>query len=138
MRLGVRWQGYFGDKWSANAEYSHIFEQNKVSSSTIAIKPAYRDDNGELILGDNDRPMYYYHPENPLTMQARTITENVTKGYNLLNLGLDYHNHWGNLDYTLSLRANNVLDEKVYIHNSFLPFVPQMGRNFSLSATVKF
>ena len=138
MRLGVRWQGYFGDKWSANAEYSHVFEQNKVSSSTIAIKPAYRDDNGELILDDNDRPIYYYHPENPLTMQARTITENVTKGYNLLNLGLDYHNHWGNLDYTLSLRANNVLDEKVYIHNSFLPFVSQMGRNFSLSANFKF
>ncbi|WP_172462007.1 TonB-dependent receptor [Moraxella caprae] len=53
-------------------------------------------------------------------------------------MALDHHNHWGNLDYTLSLRANNVLDEKVYIHNSFLPFVPQMGRNFSLSATVKF
>ncbi|OBX63314.1 TonB-dependent receptor [Moraxella lacunata] len=125
MRLGVRWQGYFGDKWSANAEYSHVFEQDKISTSTIAIKPDYGK-------------MSYNNSENPLTMQARTITENVTKGYNLLNLGLDYHNHWGNLDYTLSLRANNVLDEKVYIHNSFLPFVPQMGRNFSLSATVKF
>lgn len=138
MRFGVRWQGYFSDRWSANAEYSHIFTQNKVSSSTIAIKPAYTDQNGELISDDDGRPMYYYHPDNPLTMQPRVITENVTKGYHLLNLGVDYQNQLGNFDYTLSLRANNLLDEKAYVHNSFLPYVPQMGRNFSLALNVKF
>lgn len=96
-RLGLRWQGDLSANWSADAEYMHVFGQNRISK-----------------------------------------LESATASYDMLNLGLGYHNHWGNVDYTLSLRANNVLDEKVYIHNSFLPFVPQMGRNFSLSANFKF
>lgn len=66
------------------------------------------------------------------------IQEDATKGYNLLNMGLDYHNYFKGLQYTVSLNANNLLNEKVYIHNSFLPFVPQQGRNFSLALTTKF
>ncbi|MDO4224257.1 MAG: TonB-dependent receptor [Acinetobacter sp.] len=64
--------------------------------------------------------------------------EERTKGYNLLNLGVDYRKTFGNVNYTFSLNANNVLNEKVYIHNSFLPFVPQMGRNFVFAVNAKF
>ncbi|OAV01823.1 MULTISPECIES: TonB-dependent receptor [Moraxella] len=66
------------------------------------------------------------------------MVENKTTGYNLLNLGVDYNNVYKNMDYMLSLRANNLLDEQIYVHNSFLPFVLQMGRNVTLGLTTKF
>lgn len=137
-RLGLRWQGYFGDNWSANAEFSHVFSQNKVTTSTIAIKPEFRRPEGcERI--DSDCVVSEYGSENnPLTMQPRYVVENKTAGYNLLNLGVDYNNVYKNVDYTLSLRANNLLNEQIYVHNSFLPFVPQMGRNVTLGLTTKF
>ena len=28
-------KGYFGDHWSANAEFNHVFAQNKVATSTV-------------------------------------------------------------------------------------------------------
>ncbi|OOH88425.1 hypothetical protein BMT54_08760 [Pasteurellaceae bacterium 15-036681] len=64
--------------------------------------------------------------------------ESVTKGYNLLNAGVSYENKWKELNYTLSLTANNLLNESVYIHSSFHPFVPQIGRNFILGLDIKF
>ena len=127
-RLGFRYNNYLTDKLSVNMDYSHMFEQNKVTTSTIAIKPLEYDEDGTKRQYDN----------NSLLMQPRMITENKTEGYNLLNLGADYASAYGNFDYTLSLRANNLLDEKIYIHNSFLPYVPQMGRNFTLGLNVKF
>ncbi|VEI45010.1 iron-regulated outer membrane protein [Actinobacillus equuli] len=73
---------------------------------------------------------------NNLPMVARKVTENKTQGYNLLNLGIDYNRIIKNVDYTFSLRANNVLNEQIYIHNSFLPYVPQIGRNFTFAVNV--
>ncbi|PNK59829.1 TonB-dependent receptor [Psychrobacter sp. FDAARGOS_221] len=127
-RLGFRYDNYITDNLSLNVDYTHVFEQNKVTTSTIAIKPIEYTENGEKKQYNN----------NSLLMQPRYVTENKTAGYNLLNLGADYESSYGNFDYTLSLRANNILDEKIYIHNSFLPYVPQMGRNFTLGLNVKF
>ena len=64
--------------------------------------------------------------------------EGITKGNNLLNMGIDYKNFLGNADYSIFFKANNLLDEKVYAHETFLPYIPQMGRNFSLGINVKF
>lgn len=136
--LGIRWQGYFGDHWSANAEFNHVFAQNKVATSTVAIKPQFKQPEGCQRHESHCRISDYGSDNNPLMMQPRYITENKTAGYNLLNVGLDYNNAYRNVDYTLSIRANNLLNEQIYIHNSFLPFVPQMGRNLTLGLTAKF
>lgn len=61
-----------------------------------------------------------------------------TKGHHLLNLGLTYQNYKNDLDYSVFFNANNLLDEKVYAHESHLSYIPQMGRNFSLGVNVKF
>jgi iron complex outermembrane receptor protein len=126
--LGFRYNNDLTDKLSVNMDYTHVFEQNKVATSTIAIKPIERTEDGQEKQYNN----------NSLLMQPRLVTENKTEGYNLLNLGADYESSYGNFDYTLSLRVNNLLDEKMYIHNSFLPYVPQMGRNFTLGLNVRF
>lgn len=96
----------------------------------IAIKPSTQDEHGNKL--------HYHHGDNKLAMYPRHITEEKTRGYHLLNVGMDYENVIGNYDYTLSLRANNLLNQKVYIHNSFLPHVPQMGHNVVMSLAVKF
>ncbi|MDO4441438.1 MAG: TonB-dependent receptor [Moraxella sp.] len=64
--------------------------------------------------------------------------ENATNGHHLLNLGLTYQGSRGDVDYSVFFKANNLLDQKVYAHETFLPYIPQMGRNFSIGATVKF
>lgn len=138
-RLGFRYKGAFGDHWSVNMDLSRVFKQNRVSTSTIVLKPAqYVPEGCDPSDKENCQRLDYYNPNNPLTLQARHVTEDVTKGYTVLDLGVDYDNIWKNVDYTLSLRANNLLNEKIYIHNSFLPYVPQMGRNVTLGLTVKF
>lgn len=67
-----------------------------------------------------------------------SLREDPTEGYHLLNLGAQYHNHFKGIKYTLALNANNVLNQKVYIHTSFLPYVPQIGRNFSIGLNAEF
>ncbi|WGE57580.1 TonB-dependent receptor [Actinobacillus equuli] len=136
VRLGFRWQGYFDQNWSANLEYIHVFTQKRVSTSTIAIKPRLHTPKG-CTRDDSDCEIKNY-VNNNLPMVARKVTENKTQGYNLLNLGIDYNRIIKNVDYTFSLRANNVLNEQIYIHNSFLPYVPQIGRNFTFAVNVKF
>lgn len=96
-RLGVRWQGELANNWTADAEYTKVFAQNRTSK-----------------------------------------LESPTAGYNMLNVGVGYHNTLGGVEYDVSLRANNLLNEQTYIHNSFLPYVPQMGRNYSVALTTKF
>ncbi|MDO4223717.1 MAG: TonB-dependent receptor [Acinetobacter sp.] len=146
-RLGFRYQGEFGSNWSANVEYSHVFPQNRIAVSTIPIRPSvYRNDDGEYCpyndayecTDEGYKKLAYGHENNDKKIYARHVYEERTKGYNLLNLGVDYRKTFGNMDYTFSLNANNVLNEKVYIHNSFLPFVPQMGRNFVFAVNAKF
>lgn len=119
-RIGVRVNGEYGN-FSPSLEYIHVSTQNRTSNSVSAKYssecPHHNDENRLC-------PIY--------------VNEDVTAGYHLLNLGLDYHRHIGRMDTTWSIRANNLLNEKVYIHNSFLPFVPQQGRNISLSVSTKF
>lgn len=115
MRLGFRWQGKFLNNIDAHLEYTKVFTQNDTSLAAIVRIPA-----------DSER------------LTVRQVPEDATKGYQLLNVGVDYHQTLGKTDYTLSLRANNLLNEKIYVHNSFLPYVPQMGRNVSLALTWQF
>ncbi len=120
-RIGMRINGEYGN-FSPSLEFIRVFDQNRTSNSVAA---KYNSECTHHQYG-NERlcPIF--------------IQEDATKGYNLLNMGLDYHNYFKGLQYTVSLNANNLLNEKVYIHNSFLPFVPQQGRNFSLALTTKF
>lgn len=64
--------------------------------------------------------------------------ENKTAGYRLLNVGLNYSDRIAQMDYALFVQANNLLNQKVYSHTSFLPFVPQMGRNITLGVNFSF
>jgi tonB-dependent receptor len=66
------------------------------------------------------------------------VPEDSTRGYHLVNAGIRYKNRIGKADYTLSLDGNNLLNQKIYIHNSYLPYVPQMWRNFIFAVNVKF
>lgn len=58
--------------------------------------------------------------------------EQETAGYNMVNLGVSYAGQYaqGN-DYRIYAQANNLLDEQVYSHASFLANIPQVGRNFT-------
>ena len=97
-RLGTRINADFDDHWSGSAEYSHVFNQDKLASF-----------------------------------------EQETQGYNMVNVGFAYK-------YPLSdkqqakvfFNANNLLDENVYEHSSFLANIPQMGRNFVVGVDYQF
>lgn len=71
-------------------------------------------------------------------LYAVPVPEDSTRGYHLVNAGIRYKNRIGKADYTLSLDGNNLLNQKIYIHNSYLPYVPQMGCNFIFAVNVKF
>ncbi|AKG07204.1 iron-regulated outer membrane protein [Moraxella bovoculi] len=119
-RIGVRMNGNYGN-FSPSLEYIRVSAQNRTSNSVSAkynSECPYHNDENRLC------PIY--------------INEDATNGYHLLNIGLDYHRNIGNSDTTWSIRLNNALNEKIYVHNSFLPFVPQQGRNISLSVSTKF
>lgn len=64
--------------------------------------------------------------------------ERPTKGHTMLNIGLNYRQNWANVDYEIFLKANNLLNDKVYQHTSSLSYIPQMGRNFALGFNLKF
>ncbi|QGM80062.1 TonB-dependent receptor [Otariodibacter oris] len=118
-RLGLRLNSEFNEHWSAFAEYAHVFKQEKVSVSV-----------------SSKRKSRLYNDDPPL--EPVYVRESKTAGYNLVNLGVDYTNKWNDLNYTVSVNANNLLNETIYIHTSYLPFVPQMGRNFVLGLHVDF
>ncbi len=59
--------------------------------------------------------------------------EDETQGYNMVNLGLSYAGQMKERnDYRVYFKANNLLDDQVYSHASFLSNIPQVGRNFSI------
>lgn len=120
-RLGFRLNGDYGN-FSTMLEYTRMFAQNRVSHS-VATKY------------DSECPHHEYGRSRLCPIH---IYEDITDGYHLLNVGVDYHRVIGQTDTTWSLRGNNLLNEKVYVHNSFLPFVPQQGRNVSLAVNMKF
>lgn len=64
--------------------------------------------------------------------------EKPSPKHDMLNLTINYNNLYQNSDYQIFFKANNLLNQKVYAHETFLPYIPQMGRNFSLGVNVKF
>ncbi|OAL75813.1 TonB-dependent receptor [Acinetobacter sp. SFB] len=72
----------------------------------------------------------YYHVFN---QDEITSYEQESAAYNMLNLGVSYAGQYAkNNDYRVYFKANNLLDEQVYSHASFLSNIPQVGRNFSV------
>ena len=57
----------------------------------------------------------------------------------MLNLGIAYTGQYKVAqEYRVFFNANNLLDQQVYQHASFLPQIPQMGRNFVMGVDFKF
>ena len=72
----------------------------------------------------------YYH-----VFQQEKIAsyEQETDGYNMVNVGVSYTGQYAkNNDYRVYFKANNLLDDQVYSHASFLSNIPQVGRNFTV------
>lgn len=78
----------------------------------------------------------YYHVFNQEQFAAY---EAETQGYNMVNLGLSYAGQYaqGN-NYRVYFNANNLLDDQVYSHASFLSNIPQVGRNFTVGVEFGF
>ncbi|QHH94172.1 TonB-dependent receptor [Acinetobacter gyllenbergii] len=65
--------------------------------------------------------------------------ETDTQSYNMLNLGVAYTGKYSKAtDYRVYLNANNLLDDQVYQHASFLSTIPQVGRNFTVGVNFNF
>ncbi len=72
----------------------------------------------------------YYHVFNQNKIASY---EDETQGYNMVNLGLSYANTFADKNtYRVYFKANNLLDDQVYSHASFLSNIPQVGRNFTV------
>lgn len=78
----------------------------------------------------------YYH----MFKQDRiSAFEQDTPGYDMVNLGIAYKAKYGkNSDYRVYFNANNLLDQVVYQHASFLANIPQVGRNFTVGVEFGF
>ena len=78
----------------------------------------------------------YYHV---FTQDKIAAYETETEGYNMVNLGLAYSARaTDKTDYRIYVKANNLLDETVYNHASFLSNIPQVGRNFTVGLDFNF
>ncbi|SDB80875.1 zinc piracy TonB-dependent receptor ZnuD [Acinetobacter boissieri] len=78
----------------------------------------------------------YYHV---FTQDDIASYETNGQSYNMLNLGFAYnHSLTSKLDYRVYTKVNNLLDSKIYQHESFLSQVPQVGRNFTVGVDFKF
>ncbi|WP_180072060.1 zinc piracy TonB-dependent receptor ZnuD [Acinetobacter sp. YH12200] len=78
----------------------------------------------------------YYHVFNQDKIASY---EEETQGYNMVNVGLSYTNTLAdNNAYRVYFKANNLLDDQVYSHTSFLSNIPQVGRNFSVGVQYDF
>lgn len=66
--------------------------------------------------------------------------ERPTPAHNLVNLGLNYQHKPSDKPGSVQVffNANNLLNDKVFAHETFFPDMPQMGRNFMLGANFKF
>lgn len=72
----------------------------------------------------------YYHA---FKQDHISVFEQNTPGYDMVNLAVAYQAKYAsNKDYRVYFNANNLLDQKVYQHASFLANIPQVGRNFTL------
>ena len=78
----------------------------------------------------------YYHVFDQNEIAAY---ETATQGYDMVNLGVSYQRQLNNQNqYRVYLNANNLLDQTVYSHSSFISHIPQMGRNVTLGVQYQF
>ncbi|MCO8114364.1 zinc piracy TonB-dependent receptor ZnuD [Acinetobacter lwoffii] len=78
----------------------------------------------------------YYHVFNQDKIASY---EDETQGYNMVNVGLSYANSLAdNNAYRVYFKANNLLDDQVYSHTSFLSNIPHVGRNFTVGVQYDF
>lgn len=64
--------------------------------------------------------------------------EHKTAGHDMLNVGLTYQKPMAYGDVDVFIKADNLLNQKVYAHATYLPYIPQMGRSISFGATYRF
>lgn len=77
----------------------------------------------------------YYH----VFKQTHTSKfESETPGHHMLNFGLSYQNTLAQGEYEIFFKANNLLNQQVYAHETYLSYIPQMGRNFSFGVNYRF
>lgn len=78
----------------------------------------------------------YYHVFNQDKIASY---EDETQGYNMVNVGLSYANSIADKNaYRVYFKANNLLDDQVYSHTSFLSNIPQVSRNFTIGLQYDF
>ena len=78
----------------------------------------------------------YYHV---FKQDEISAFEQDTSSYNMVNLGVNYKGKYSkDMDYRVYFNANNLLDQKVYQHASFLANIPQVGRNFTMGVEFNF
>lgn len=64
--------------------------------------------------------------------------ETRTPGHHMLNLGANYRRNTRYGEWNWYVKADNLLNQSVYAHSSFLSDTPQMGRSFTGGVNVKF
>ncbi len=64
--------------------------------------------------------------------------ETRTPGHHMLNLGANYRRNTRYGEWNWYVKADNLLNQSVYAHSSFLSDTPQMGRSFTSGVNVKF
>jgi len=137
---------FYGAEAEANYQVSSIYKlgvfgdyvRGKIDNENAPRVPAGRlgtkvnADFGDGFSGSAE----YYH-----VFQQDKIAayETDTQSYNMLNLGVAYSGQYSNIgDYRVFLNANNLLDDQVYQHASFLSTIPQVGRNFTVGVNFSF
>ncbi|WP_417210791.1 zinc piracy TonB-dependent receptor ZnuD [Acinetobacter venetianus] len=137
---------FYGAEAEANYQVSSIYKlgvfgdyvRGKIDNENAPRVPAGRlgtkvnADFGDGFSGSAE----YYH-----VFQQDKIAayETDTQSYNMLNLGVAYSGQYSNVgDYRVFLNANNLLDDQVYQHASFLSTIPQVGRNFTVGVNFSF
>ena len=130
-RLGFRLTSEIGRHWLAPLEYTRVFAQRRTSQGMFT-KTYEKVDQDDEDISDEEKARSG-------RLYAVPVPEDSTHSYHLVNAGISYRGKWGREgEYTVSLHGNNLLNQKIYIHNSYLPYVPQMGRNFVFGVNVKF
>jgi len=137
---------FYGAEAEANYQVSSIYKvgvfgdyvRGKIDNENAPRVPAGRlgtkvnADFGDGFSGSAE----YYH-----VFQQDKIAayETDTQSYNMLNLGVAYSGQYSSVgDYRVFLNANNLLDDQVYQHASFLSTIPQVGRNFTVGVNFSF
>lgn len=137
---------FYGAEAEANYQISSIYKlgvfgdyvRGKIDNENAPRVPAGRlgtkvnADFGDGFSGSAE----YYH-----VFQQDKIAayETDTQSYNMLNLGVAYSGQYSSVgDYRVFLNANNLLDDQVYQHASFLSTIPQVGRNFTVGVNFSF